>query len=201
MGRRSCGSTPSGGPRRLDLPGRVVAVDEVSLAGLEAEAERTEAGGLRLLGLSIEPPARPKETGPPAPVIPPPAAGEAPAPVRAEAVARKGAPRVRLAEPPLVTIGKFDFELRRLAVRQTGAAAAAPVTAALRLASPGPIELLGDAPETRPPVKLDITGKAEPIVGASGWGSRPAPSPRAGPEGRRPRRGDPGRGLLAALPS
>src|SRR6185312_9886353 len=41
---------------RLDLPGRIVAIDEVSLAGLETSAEQDKAGTLKLLGLMLAAP-------------------------------------------------------------------------------------------------------------------------------------------------
>ncbi len=178
---------------RIDLPGRVVAIDEVSLAGLEVEAERTSTGGLRMLGLSLEPEAAPDEPPEPrAPAAGPPAV-DTPKPALE---------RTRPAPLPLITLGKLDLEFKRIAFQDGSRDGAAPVTVAgLRLASVGPVELLGDEPEARPPVKLEITGRVDPILGsirvgveALPFAAEPALKVDVGVEGIR------GEGILAVLP-
>ena len=141
---------------RLDLPGHVVAVDEISLAAFETGAERTGQGGLRLLGLRVDPP----------PSAPSPEAAPAKAqePVAAALVPHPTAPAQEL---PLVTLGRLDLGVRRLSFFDASKPGSVPLAIAdLHLSNPQAIELLGADPEARPPVKLDLAARIDPVAGA-----------------------------------
>src|SRR5690606_28313674 len=72
---------------------------------------------------------------------------------------------------PLLTVGTLDLKLDRLRVRGLAGEAGAPVELAnVRLHNTGPIELAGDNPEQRPPLKLQIGGAVDPVMQQFGIG-------------------------------
>ncbi len=142
---------------RLDLDSGVVAMGELSVAGLETAVEKTEGGAMRLLGIEIRPVTAPEE--PEEDVTPPP-------------VEKRPAPR----KLPLVTLDKLDLNLRKLTVLdRTQPGPQAPLLSDVRLLSKRPIELLGDQPESRPPVELALQGSIDPLVDSFHVGIQASP--------------------------
>ncbi len=77
---------------RIDVPGNVVAVDEISVDGLETEAHLAPGGKMNLLGLTISPAAPP-------PAPPAPSADAAPATQPAPVAAANRRPSLRRQRP------------------------------------------------------------------------------------------------------
>ncbi|MCE9592879.1 MAG: DUF748 domain-containing protein [Planctomycetes bacterium] len=147
---------------RVDVPGNIIAVDEISLAGLEAAASRTADGGMRAGGVIIRPapvahapaaPAAPPLTPPAPPAVQPPAD-------MAKLVAEARRPL------PLVKVKTLDLGIRRLSFSDEAKPSASPVAfVAGRFHNLIPIELGGPEAESRPPVRLQLVGQVEPVAG------------------------------------
>ncbi len=152
---------------RIDPAGELLAIDEISSAGVEVSVAKQPSGAIDVLGVRLGDPSKPT----PAPATQPAAA---PAPATAPTVVvatSQPAPDVAalVADArrplPLFTIGKIDLKLDRLALSGfAGADAKALNVARVRLHNTGPIELAGAEPEKRPPLKLQIDGGLDPVV-------------------------------------
>ena len=158
---------------RADVAGRRIDIEEISAGGVELAVRREPAGGgISVLGITAG-----GKAAAPAPeaapeVKPAPEPGGAP---DAQPRAPTAIPSRLHAKPPLVTLGKLDLALDKLTVTDAGNPGAAPITLEARLASKKRIELLGDEPEARPPIELDLTGKLTPLVASFGAASRISP--------------------------
>jgi hypothetical protein len=150
---------------RIDPPGGVVAIDEVSLRGLETEVRQAADGSTKLLGLTIAAASPPQTSGatngtghvPLAPKSPPPATG--PSDVKALLAQQQQ-------KLPLVTLDKLDVQLKRVAyVDESKPDAKSLALADVKLRNAKRIELLGPEATQRPPVELEIVGRIDPIVG------------------------------------
>jgi hypothetical protein len=188
---------------RLDPAGDVFAVDEVSLAGLQTSASMGADGKTRALGLAIGPaPARPAAQPPAAPPHTPDTSS-ATAPVAQQDVASLVAEARR--PLPLFTLEKLDLNVRRAALtlsRGDAAGDAEPlVLSDVRLRNVTPLVLGGATAESQPPVKLELTGRATPVVShfgllaeASPFATEPAASLELTADGIR------GQGITEFLP-
>lgn len=152
---------------RIDPAGKVVAIDEVSLAGFETEARKTADGKLQLLGLTVGPaPAKEQallvEADAPvqqASATIPPASTAAPTTSIGEILQQQRNPF------PLVTLEKLDVGLKRVAVTDESRAGSAPVVLAdVTVKNRKKVELLGEDPASRPPVEIEIVGRIDPVA-------------------------------------
>lgn len=163
---------------RFDPEGGLVSIEECSVSGFEARAEKTAEGALAAMGFALEPSEEPESAGggageaqegqPSREVERPgkPAATEEPA-----AEGREAAPAARrLARKlPLITVKKLDGHLRRLAFRDASRPGAAEIALSdVRLRNPEPIGILGDDPTSQPPARLTLAGSLDPIVRSFG---------------------------------
>jgi hypothetical protein len=146
------------GASRIDPLGRVVAIDEISLSGLEASATRSKDGTIHLLGLALgEAPAAPL----PAPAAP----AIAPAPVDAKAVTAGSLAALTQKKYPLVSVQKFAVNVRRISLTDESRPDATPLAISnLQISNSNRIKLLGDDPHAGPPVDLQISGAIDPLV-------------------------------------
>jgi hypothetical protein len=154
---------------RLDVPGKVVAIDEISLSGLETHAELGSNGSMSVLGMNVSPAAEPPRAAEvaAAPATQPagtPAAGPATAPGPGQTdVAQILAARKQTL--PLVTLEKLDVQLREVSVTASAAAGAQPVALRdVRLRNTSRVELLGDDANNRPPVEIELSGQVDPLI-------------------------------------
>ncbi|MBN1421423.1 MAG: DUF748 domain-containing protein [Planctomycetes bacterium] len=171
---------------RIDPDARIIAIDEVSLAGLAMDAERTEDGALRVLGVSIAAAAPPADAstgdgGPekeapastssststsPAEAAPGgPSAAAAPAPAAPAAEGAGPTPSRPRAPLPLVTLEKLDVGVKRISVTDRARKGSSPVSISnVRIRNAKRIELLGDEPETKPPLEIAVEGEVGPAI-------------------------------------
>jgi hypothetical protein len=151
---------------RIDVGAGVVAIEELSLGGVDLDVERRAGGSLALLGLVAGAAAAAD-----APAAPAPATSPAP-----PSVVRRPAARRPRELAPLVTLAKLDLGLDRLTFKDAGEPGAAPlVLSGLALRSKQPIALLGPEPEAQPPAELELSGKVAPLIGDFRIGARLAP--------------------------
>ncbi len=165
---------------RVDLQEEVLhkalAVDEISVTGLETAAEKAPDGSLHLLGLALGAPQTQPATAPssPAPPASEPANGLSTRPATTVASPRNSTPVnaseiVALSHKalPLITVSKLDLNVARASFTDASRPGSAPlVVSGLRLRNLEPIALLGPAPATQPATRLELTCKADPIVAA-----------------------------------
>ena len=143
---------------RFDPNAHLISIEQVSLQGLEATVERKASGLMSLLGFdfgaSESAPASVSEEQPAAQQTVPDQA-----PGLASAVARKAR------RNPLVVLDRLSLEARKLTVKDAVRPAATPlVISNLRVANTETVQLLGDEPDTNPPVKIDVHGQIEPLT-------------------------------------
>jgi hypothetical protein len=141
----------------------VIAIDELSMDGLETGARLGADGAVHALGVTIRPVSA-SQTGGPATL---PAATNAPVPVvvqPSEDVAKLVADARR--PLPVITLDKLDVNVRRATVRNEAEPSAEPLEVRdLRLHNLSRIEMGGPQADARPPVRLELTGKIAPVVG------------------------------------
>jgi hypothetical protein len=144
---------------RIDLPYKALAIDEISVAGFETSAQLTPEGTIKCLGMVLG--GRPREGIPSA--IPTKAAPAtiAPGPMMSAADLVAAAHRAL----PLVTVAKLDVGVRRLSLSDASRPTAAPVVVSdLHLKNVEPIEWLGKDADSKPPTKLQLTCRIDPLV-------------------------------------
>lgn len=145
---------------RIDVPGGVIAVKELSTRGIETDVHLGADGAVSLLGLTM----RPVE-------LPPPTEAPTTQPVEVAAVNTQVTTAEELAarsrrEAPLVTLESLDLRLDRLTVHDDSRPNAAPVSlSGITLNNESRIEALGKDPASRPPVAIKASGRIDPIVG------------------------------------
>jgi hypothetical protein len=146
---------------RIDPVGGVVALDEVSVSGLESSVTLGQAGQVRLLGLLLKP--VPSHEGESTSGV----VDRAPAAVSSQPAAASVSPAAASRKPlPLVSVQKLDLGVRRLSVLdQTRPGVAPVIVSELRLHNLDPIELGGPDPASRPPTRLQLTARCEPAAG------------------------------------
>ena len=154
---------------RLDPVGQVIAIDEVSSAGVMVDVNRNADGTIDAMGFKVGGEAKPAA---PAPAVPQVAAATQPATLPALAAGTTqpaidvGALVADARRPlPLLTVRKIDLKLDRLRVTGLAGADGKPVDLAnVSLYNPLPIELAGPNADQRPPLKLQIDGGISPVV-------------------------------------
>lgn len=149
--------------RRIDPAGNVIAIDEVSSAGVEGTMALGDNGTMRALGLSLG--------RAPASAAPKPATTEpAPVPIVAPAGATPTAAQLVSAanKPlPLITVEKLDLNVKRWSVvdaTRPGPGGAQLEIDDLRLHNVNRIEWLGHNPDSKPPTQLELTTRVAPIA-------------------------------------
>ncbi len=160
---------------RLDLNHRIMALDEVSLTGLETEIRKSKDGSLKACGLAIasasEPTSQPSAAATqPTPATAPTAAptvAVAPttAPAWAEAPTTMPNAAQVLQKLPLIKLARLNLNLRKASYTDESRPGSEPlVLSEIVLKNRQPIELLGDDPESHTPVQLQITGAIQPAI-------------------------------------
>jgi hypothetical protein len=152
---------------RVDVPGKVVAIDEVSLTGLQTGARKASDGSLHALGLkfgsAMSAPDRPAPASAPAPAATVQATPSTLPSGSTDVNALIATGREKL---PLFTLKTLALNLRRVSFVDESKPQSAPVALAdVVLRNKAPIELLGDDPQSRPPMELELLGKVDPLVG------------------------------------
>jgi hypothetical protein len=150
---------------RIDPAANIIAIDEVSLAGLTTRAELAKDGSTHAVGLAIT---TPKKTAPPKPDSAPAAIAQAAPSTNAsdenQAVAQLVAEARR--PLPLVTLQKLDLNVRSAKLLNLAMPDAAPLDLHdVRLRNESPIQLGGPNASNQPPVRLALTGAIAPVVG------------------------------------
>lgn len=131
------------GVSRFDPAARVIAVDDLSLDGFDANIERTPAG-VDLLGLEIQP----AQTAAPPP----------------DAMSQIATQRNQY---PQITLHNLDVNSRRVSiVDHTGAKTAPLIVSNVRLRNTSDIVWLGRDAESNPPTDLQLTGRLDPLADA-----------------------------------
>lgn len=157
---------------RVDLPGGVVAVDEISIAGVRGRAALAKDGTLRAMGLAIgaPPPAspatQPSAAAAAAPGASAPGGSAAPTAIVLNPTTRPAGPIV-IVRPkyPLLTIGRLDASVSDFTFASEAPEGAAPVVISdLHFFAAHPIELLGDDPFNRPGVDLQLALRVNGIL-------------------------------------
>lgn len=157
---------------RFDPNARLVSIQQMSLQGLEATVQRKASGAIGLLGLDMgasapkaaeDAPAPEKQTAPVAAAADQqPVTGLTPSEEKADrpsSLARK-TPRL-----PLVALEKLSMQIKKLTVRDETKPMAAPIVVSdLQIGNTEGIRLLGDEPDTNPPVKISIHGQVQPLT-------------------------------------
>ncbi len=157
---------------RADLPDTILAVEELTVAGVETDLRLLKDGSIKGLGLLLA--QAPATAEPEAPAAPPPAVDEAipDAEVRPPGAGKSGAAEAaailasRVLRPmPQVTVGKLDLHLRRATLASETRQEASPLAVSdFRLRSLKPIDWLGADGATKPPSAFEITGRIEPAI-------------------------------------
>jgi len=158
---------------RIDPDGGVIALDEVSVAGLETAAQLDRGGILRLLGLSLG--------GVPAPAAAVPAVLQAPPPpaavIGADALSHQADSHM-VASPdvaslvaqahktrPLITLAKLSLAVKRATFTDKSRPGVAPVVVSdVLLRNLDRLEMFGPQPAARPPLRLELSGKVNPLL-------------------------------------
>ncbi|HSV12746.1 MAG TPA: DUF748 domain-containing protein, partial [Tepidisphaeraceae bacterium] len=139
---------------RIDLPSTAIAVDELSVAGLETSAQRTSDGAMHLLGIELR-------SAPPAIVAA--TAATAPSTVPAAIVSASDLVAAARQSLPLVTIAHLNLGVRRLTL--SDASLPQPIVVSdLSLTNIDRIEWLGKDPAGKAPTHLRLTCRIDPVM-------------------------------------
>ena len=149
---------------RIDLPDHALAIDELSVNGVQTHAEKTADGEFACMGLLLgekvvpttQPIAQvPMPTTAPAIAIAPPTTG----PSVQDLIA--SAHRVL----PTVTVEKLDLNVSKLTLTDQSRPAASPlVISDLRLHNVNRIDWLGKTAANKPPTHLQFACKVDPLI-------------------------------------
>ncbi len=157
---------------RFDPNAHLISIQQVSLQGLEATVERKASGRMSLMGLEMgasespaagnssvadkQPVAAASATDRQSVTVPTPSDEKA---GRPSDVARKAQ---RL---PLVTLERLSLQARKLTVKDEAKPTAAPIVISdLQIGNTEGVKLLGDEPDTNPPIKIDIHSQIQPLT-------------------------------------
>jgi hypothetical protein len=161
------------GAPRLDISANVIAIDDLSLSGLQTNVRKT-AKGTDLLGLELA-----SDVNPPAQPSPAAATTEksatdnsTPAPVAKSATTEPASEQEVLhqvaaerAKLPMITLRNLDVKGSKLSYTDETKPNSKPISIIdLRVHNPKPISLLGSDPEANPPTEVTVTGKIDPIA-------------------------------------
>lgn len=165
---------------RYDPPGKVIAVEEISLSGVEADVRKSPEGmtlfGLATVSPSSAAPAVPvKAAKPEKPVVlaADPVQPAAPAAATNQDVARMVAAN-RL-DIPLITVAKLNVGVRHVALTDTARPAAAPLALNDLELTSQKFEMGGADAENRPPVDLNLKCRPSPLADSLTLGAKIAP--------------------------
>ena len=150
---------------RFDLAGGIVTVAELSSSGLEMSVRRTGTTTYETLGLLLETAAPADAEDALSDASEEAQTVEAAATEQRPTLARRAlAARGEEAVPPTVRLDKLDLGLDRLHFQDETDPEASALVAGVRLSTPAPLTLLDATPEKLPPIELELTGRAEPVV-------------------------------------
>jgi hypothetical protein len=122
---------------RIDPALKIIALDQISLAGLDASAAKSSDGALAFLGFTIHP-----------------------GPEKAEAYVAPSH-----AALPLITLDTLDLKLKQFQIADASRPAAAPLTFSnVRLRNTNRIEWLGEDAAAKPPTNFQLTGRVGSLV-------------------------------------
>jgi hypothetical protein len=151
---------------RYDPKGGVVQIDEISSAGLALTTSKSADSAIKALGLAIVSAPATQPVAADAPVETPatqPILVATTGPASEDVAAIVARARRPL---PAITLNKLDLNVASIKFTDESRAGSAPIELKdLKFANLAPIELGGKDPENRPPAKLQLTGKIDPIVG------------------------------------
>jgi hypothetical protein len=143
---------------RIDPAGKVYAIDEVGVDGLQTSAALDKTGAARLLGLTLAITPAVKTSHIAQPVVVAPAAD-------AKAVGIANLAALANQKHPFISLAKLDIGVRSLSLSDESRPDAAPLTLAdANLTNARPIALLGENPQSHPPVDLALSGVVNPLV-------------------------------------
>ncbi len=146
---------------RFDPNAHLISIEQISLQGLEATVERKASGLMSLLGFDFGSVGRASAHAVDT-VTEQPAAQQA-VPDQAQRLASGVARKAR--RNPLVVLERLSLEASKLTVKDAARPAAKPlVISNLQVANSETVKLLGDEPDTNPPVKIDVHGQIEPLT-------------------------------------
>lgn len=144
---------------RIDLPGNIIAINEISARGVEADISMGSDGALIAAGARVG--GKPSPDIAPNPSVRPPPPGPSTQPGEDVAALIADARRPL----PLVTLKTLDLNLLRASLRDSSRPGAAPLIAEnVRVHNAAPIELAGENAASRPPVRIEVEGKLLPIT-------------------------------------
>jgi hypothetical protein len=156
---------------RVDLANNVIAIDEISLAGFQAQLAKMADGSFTAGGIQFGSAAPSAAAAPSTSATKPSDSAGAssntasPTTIPAEDVATLVAEARR--PLPLVTLQKLDIAVRKIAIQDLSRPSSAPLMLEnLQVRNTAPIEMAGPSPDARPPAQLQITGQISPLVGA-----------------------------------
>lgn len=149
---------------RVDLPGKTIALDEVSVTGAQLAVVHSDEG-VSALGVTVG--AKPfRDVPPPKPGAPAVASTQA---SDVDALVARGAEK-----PPLITIKKLNIAADRLSLTSPLVAKELAVVG-FSLTNPAPIEVLGDNPQRQRPIELKMKTGVEGLVGTAAVDASLAP--------------------------
>lgn len=152
------------GVDRIDIPGKRIALDDLTIEGAELAAIQ-DKGGLSLLGLTFAPqPLRPAPTTRPS--FEPIATTR---PTNVTDILRE-----EREKPPLVTLKKLAINADYISLKSPLIAQDLAITH-FSLANAAPIELLGDDPTRRPPVEIKFGAGVEKLINSISLDAKLAP--------------------------
>jgi len=153
---------------RLDPQAKVVALDDVTLDGLETNVRKT-AAGMNLLGVELvaAPPSAPApvttQQSPASPSSVPVPVTAASQPSDQDVLRQIAANRGKY---PLVKLQQLDLITRRITVVDETNAGTSPLALSnLEIRNVKPIAWLGRDPESNPPTEIKVTGGIDPVAG------------------------------------
>lgn len=153
---------------RIDAATGNFRVAKLALAGFATRAEKTEEGGMNLLGIALPPPAATVDSAaaplPTSESTADPTAEAPPAPAASEVAPVAAQKALAL----LAQVDELDLEIANVTfVDRTKTQP--PIVAALRLASEGPIVIdSNERSDAAPPIRLALTANVEPLGAALG---------------------------------
>jgi Domain of Unknown Function (DUF748) len=142
---------------RFDPGAKLIALDDVTLKGLDVGLRKT-LSGIDVLGLELQ--SQPAATAPAAPVRQ--STSAAPPPTRVDTLSQIAQRRSRF---PLVLLQSLDLGIRKITVSDDTQNHAVPfVVSDLHLRNTSKIAWLGRDTEANPPTDLELTGRLDPLA-------------------------------------
>ena len=157
---------------RFDPNANIIAIEELSLHGLELIGERKKTEILSMLGFELQSKEAPSDDARETDDVTPDVTKLS---TLKEQIADTSTPeqgrqtakieRSRPSRLPLITLDNLDLQLEKFTFSDKARPATSPVILSnLRIQNKQPIKLLGEDPDTNPAVKIDIVGKIQPFT-------------------------------------